>query len=351
MTFILDIRGPTISMLSPEGETNFISMWKSFEHPCQWSKLPNPISYIESYMMSDCLRLGMLASKTTLTNNDYDEFAIYLKKEREVLIEFFDDFVGLPNLHASCHLLRHARMFGTIVNTAVGIKEMVYHGGIDPQNLRYSVEFMNISQDFNHLFKDWFIMESSEADNMELEVCSQSSQFQNIILRKPVSVRNTNIKIDTVSFRTDLALAYESFGYRASLINKKYNFYEGVSYIQDIHNAEVQCHLNTDDIVTIQKADYGESFAVVRAIFKHKSNTGYLYPFIYVNWFEDTYKIHDKLDCPIYILRHDDFYCRIFLLTVIENVRKVHFVHDCYLRCKDNHNLENKRYLRNDFFF
>ncbi|RGB24894.1 hypothetical protein C1646_772464 [Rhizophagus diaphanus] len=406
----------TISILSPEGETNFISMWKSFKHPRQWSKLLNPISHIESYMMSDCLRLGMvipfilnrsltvnclkpqelarlqertnlnrnqvinmivkcwaivakcsqLAFKTTLTNNNYDELAIYLKKEREALIEvklmyghdiniienalqtnlewigstgeaseFSNDFVGLPNLHASCHLLRHARTFGTLVNTAVRTKEMVHRilknivphtnckniefdllkhyttlqairhladGGIDPRNLRHSVEFMNISQDFNHLFKDWFIMESSEADNVELEVCSQSSQFRNIILRKPVSAHNTNIRIDTVSFKTDLALAYESFGYRASLINQKCNFYEGASYIQYIHNAKVQCHLNTDDIVTIQVEDYGESFAVIRAIFKYKSNNGYLYPFIYVDWFEDTYKIHGKLDCLIYVL-------------------------------------------------
>uniref|UniRef100_U9TNK8 Uncharacterized protein n=1 Tax=Rhizophagus irregularis (strain DAOM 181602 / DAOM 197198 / MUCL 43194) TaxID=747089 RepID=U9TNK8_RHIID len=49
----------TISMLSPEGERNFISVWKSFEYPRQWSKLPNPISHIETFMMSDRLRLGM----------------------------------------------------------------------------------------------------------------------------------------------------------------------------------------------------------------------------------------------------------------------------------------------------
>lgn len=103
-----------------------------------------------------------------------------------------------------------------------------------------------------------------------LIVCSQSSYFRNIMLRTPVSVRNTNIRIDTVSFRTDLALAYESFGYNSSLINKICNFYECVSYIQDIHNAEIQCHLSTGDIVTIQVADYGESYAVVKGIFKHK---------------------------------------------------------------------------------
>lgn len=39
-------------------------------------------------------------------------------------------------------------------------------GGIDSQNLRSSIDFMNISQDsIKHLFKDWFIMENSEVDN------------------------------------------------------------------------------------------------------------------------------------------------------------------------------------------
>lgn len=117
-------------------------------------------------------------------------------------MQLFDDFVGLPNLHASYHLLRHARTFGTLTNTAVRMKEMVHRifknmvphtncknikfdllkryttlqairhltdGGIDSRNLRHSIEFMNISQDFAHLFKDWFITESSETDNKELE--------------------------------------------------------------------------------------------------------------------------------------------------------------------------------------
>jgi hypothetical protein len=127
----------TIAILSPDGERNFISIWKSFEYPCQWSKLPNPISHIESFMMSDCLRLGMvvpfilnrsltinclksqelaklqersglqrnqvtnaiincwvlvakctqLAFKQSMTTKDYEDLEIYLKKERKALTE------------------------------------------------------------------------------------------------------------------------------------------------------------------------------------------------------------------------------------------------------------------------
>jgi hypothetical protein len=125
----------TIAILSPEGERNFIKVWKSFEYPHHWSKLPNPISHVESFMMSDRLRLGMvmpfilnrsltigclkpqemerlqrraklnrnqlistiikcwaivakcsqLAFKISLTNNDYVDLEKYLKKEREAL--------------------------------------------------------------------------------------------------------------------------------------------------------------------------------------------------------------------------------------------------------------------------
>jgi hypothetical protein len=52
---ILKLLKLTVSMLSPEGEKNFLRIWKMFEYPSQWSKLPNPISHIESFMMSDGL--------------------------------------------------------------------------------------------------------------------------------------------------------------------------------------------------------------------------------------------------------------------------------------------------------
>ena len=113
-------------------------------------------------------------------------------------MQLFDEFVSLSNLHANYHLLRHARTFRTLTNIEVGVKEMFHKifknlvphtnrknvdldllkryttlqsirhladGGIDPRNLRSSVDFMNISQDSKCLFKNWFIMENSEVDN------------------------------------------------------------------------------------------------------------------------------------------------------------------------------------------
>ena len=181
---------------------------------------------------------------------------------------------------------------------------------------------------------------------------SQSSHIRNIELKKPVLVRNTMIETDTVSFQTDLALAYNSFGYYASLVNKTCKFYEYASYIQDTQNDEVRCHLNKNDVVTIQVADYGESYAIVKGIFKHKSNDGYYYPFIYVDWLENIYKKHKNLDCPIYILCYNNVYHKIFPLTVVDGIQKVHFVHNCTIQCRrDNHDPNNNQYLKNSFFF
>ena len=50
----------TIEALSPEGKSEFIMIWKSFEYPKVWRKLPNLISHIDSFMMSDCLQLTMM---------------------------------------------------------------------------------------------------------------------------------------------------------------------------------------------------------------------------------------------------------------------------------------------------
>jgi hypothetical protein len=102
--------------------------------------------------------------------------------------------VSLPNLHACYHLFQHARTFGTLTNTEVGVKEMVHRifknivphtnrknieldllkryttlqsirhladGGFDYRYLQPSIDFINMSRDSKHLFKDWFIIEDS----------------------------------------------------------------------------------------------------------------------------------------------------------------------------------------------
>lgn len=50
----------TMNLLSQEGEKKFLEIWKHFEYPKQWHKLPNPVGHHDSFMMSDCLRLAMM---------------------------------------------------------------------------------------------------------------------------------------------------------------------------------------------------------------------------------------------------------------------------------------------------
>jgi len=50
----------TCELFSQEGEKEFIKIWKTFERPKNWSRLPNPISHHASFMMSDYLQLAMI---------------------------------------------------------------------------------------------------------------------------------------------------------------------------------------------------------------------------------------------------------------------------------------------------
>ena len=50
----------TCELLSREGIDDFIKTWKDFEKPKKWSRIPNPISHRDSFMMSDCFRLAMI---------------------------------------------------------------------------------------------------------------------------------------------------------------------------------------------------------------------------------------------------------------------------------------------------
>ena len=50
----------TCGLFSKKGEEDFIINWKTFKKPKNWSRLPNPISHHNSFMMSDYLRLAMI---------------------------------------------------------------------------------------------------------------------------------------------------------------------------------------------------------------------------------------------------------------------------------------------------
>ena len=57
-------------------------------------------------------------------------------------------FENLPNLHINRHLVDHARNYGTCVNIAVGIKEMVHRifKGIVPHTNKHNLELTLLQQ-------------------------------------------------------------------------------------------------------------------------------------------------------------------------------------------------------------
>ena len=108
--------------------------------------------------------------------------------------------MNLPNLHTNFHLLKNAKTFATLINSAVGVKEMVHRifkgivphtnrknveldllkryttlfairhlidGGIDPRLSKSSKAFTDLSANLNRIMSDWFIIkEYLEDDNI-----------------------------------------------------------------------------------------------------------------------------------------------------------------------------------------
>ncbi|GET62076.1 hypothetical protein GLOIN_2v1790940 [Rhizophagus irregularis DAOM 181602=DAOM 197198] len=388
----------TCELFSREGEDNFIEIWKNFEIPKRWSRLPNPITHYNSFMMSDLLRLAMIMP--FLLNQFLKESSI--KRNETAMIQqridafrVFVNFVNLPNIHVNMHLLMHAKTFGTLINTQVGIKEMVHRifkgmvpktncknidldllkryntlfairhladGGIDPRFNRSCTGFTN--SNFGQLFLNWYVTEdkySTEAteqvqDDDDTKIISPVNFISNISLKKRMPKQERDKLLLTLhNFKTELFLSYVDMKFEAALINSSISWYKFASYMIEEENGILsKVHLHLDDFITIYEEDHEESYAIIKGIFQHKGNNNKYYAFIVVDWFEDTMVEHSVLKCPLYRLQATgDKWRRIFPITVIDNVQKVHFIHNCNSeRCQlPNHDTTNRIWIKNNFYF
>jgi hypothetical protein len=79
---------------------------------------------------------------------------------------FPTSFENLPNLHINWHLVDHARNYGTCVNTAVGIKEMVHRifKGIVPHTNKHNLELI-LLQRINTLQTLRYLASGGSEDN------------------------------------------------------------------------------------------------------------------------------------------------------------------------------------------
>ncbi|GET50693.1 hypothetical protein GLOIN_2v1790940 [Rhizophagus irregularis DAOM 181602=DAOM 197198] len=350
----------TCELFSREGEDNFIEIWKNFEIPKRWSRLPNPITHYNSFMMSDLLRLAMIMP--FLLNQFLKESSI--KRNETAMIQqridafrVFVNFVNLPNIHVNMHLLMHAKTFGTLINTQVA------DGGIDPRFNRSCTGFTN--SNFGQLFLNWYVTEdkySTEAteqvqdDDDDTKIISPVNFISNISLKKKMLKQERDKLLLTLhNFKTELFLSYVDMKFEAALINSSISWYKFASYMIEEENGILsKVHLHLDDFITIYEEDHEESYAIIKGIFQHKSNNNKYYAFIVVDWFEDTMVEHSVLKCPLYRLQATgDKWRRIFPITVIDNVQKVHFIHNCNSeRCQlPNHDTTNRIWIKNNFYF
>ncbi|PKK58902.1 hypothetical protein RhiirC2_720184 [Rhizophagus irregularis] len=203
--------------------------------------------------------------KESFSKDDYMELQRCLEMEMIILSQAFEEFSNLPNLHANFHLVKNAKTFATLINSSVGVKEIVHKifkemvpkmnrknieldlmkrymtlfalrhlidGGIDPRISKFCESFTNLSDDFARIAGDWFIIEEQPYDS----------------------------DIET-----------NDMGYNAALIHKKIFIYELATYFyKNEHGTFTKNHLRIGDVVMMQIQDYNESYAIVEAIFSHR---------------------------------------------------------------------------------
>ncbi|PKY55909.1 hypothetical protein RhiirA4_487596 [Rhizophagus irregularis] len=178
--------------------------------------------------------------------------------------------------------------------------------------------------------------------------------FYNIHLKKRISLKNIKDFVKFFPsddhFMTELSISYNELGLHAALINSSIIWYEMASYVTEdtFGNKENIC-LKLGDVVTIQDEEYSESFAMIQSIFHHKSNNNTYFAFIIVTWFEEINQRHPILECPFFRLltANDQQWRRIFPITVVDQVNKIHFVSSGMVEQRVNEDL----WIKNEFYF
>ncbi|PKY53566.1 hypothetical protein RhiirA4_471875 [Rhizophagus irregularis] len=325
--------------------------------------------------------------KGSFTEDDYVGLRECLDNERKLLSQMFEEFECLPNLHINFHLILHAKNYATLLNTSVGTKEMIHRifknivprtnlkdvsldllrryntlfalrylmdGGTDFRSSKSSSGFMSISQHLKRLMSDWFIAKDKKVNVMNdgnedvNEVYSPVSYISNILLKKHIKRKDVNLSLLT-NFRAELALAYEDLE-KYIISNNQPSFFEYASFVYIKESSEaIRYALHIGDVVSIDTDEFGEGLATVQGIFCHRSDQNFA--FIIIDWFESTSLA--KLDCPIYKLQTGRSRRKIFPISVVNAVNRVHFIHNCNDgECiGGNHDFRNKTYIRNMYYF
>ena len=181
--------------------------------------------------------------------------------------------------------------------------------------------------------------------------------ISNISLKRRMSKQNReNLFSHLPNFRSELQNAYDNdIGFKELLTQfNLISWYEFASYtIEENNGTFLKVRLHVNDYITINEEDFGESYAMIKGIFRHKGNNGNYYAFIVVDWFKDINQKHTILECPLYQIQSvgNQRWKSIFSIHMIHEVQKVHFVHNCKSECQDHYNTTNRIWIKNDYYF
>ncbi|KAF0484408.1 hypothetical protein F8M41_023010 [Gigaspora margarita] len=253
---------------------------------------------------------------TSMTESSYRELQELLENEREILLELFlNNFTNLLNLHVNVHLPQHAQNFATLVNTAVGVKEMVHRtfknmvphtnrkaieldltrryntiqalrhlldGWVDPQFNTRSNTMNKLAMDPNlcTIFSGWYATEnpsvfmSNEDVQNKRDVChdknfidiSFGSKWDN---RKVESIGlSKNLDVNHPFFQ-DLCKTYADYlNSNTTLINKKLAFYNSITYtVLESNQDLVWVKLRVGDFGELLEETEDIAYAKIESIF------------------------------------------------------------------------------------
>ncbi|CAG8852317.1 3352_t:CDS:1, partial [Gigaspora margarita] len=161
---------------------------------------------------------------------------------------------------------------------------------------------------------------------------------------------------DNLQFTYDIISAYDIYmEKRAALIHRRVEFYKQISYtlLNDDGTFDTYMNLHSGDIVQIQE-ETGLSYAIIKGIFTHQNNDGLVYSFIWVDWLRESSILDPILQCQVYEKQtaENTRWHRVYPISLIDNLPKVHFVHRCHSTCTStSHDFSNNQYVRNEFYY
>ncbi|CAB5373717.1 unnamed protein product [Rhizophagus irregularis] len=305
-------------------------------------------------------------------NESYKILNDLLNQEAILLTKIFpQDFTNLPNLHINGHLQHHAKTFATLVNSAVGVKEMALRNIIDGTLDSHYNNFLGNGyfQDniFRLLLSSWFATSATISNTEKIAINEAVESPDDSIYEIRLQAKWKQYKILQNNFETNISIngdiyyglktAYkEYFNFTEYLHNTKIIYFNYISYKvlnQDGESSIIR--ISVGNVVELEEELEGNSYAIVQAIFLHTYNNAKTYPFYFLKWFEKIEGrngIDSLMMCQKYkICTERKKWHNVFPISFVTSMPKVHFVHQCVNDCSvRNHNL-SQPYLLNEFFY